>query len=66
MNVLQKFEIFADVAKYDVCCASSGSERKKLISSKGIGFAEHLKSPQHNQMTLNVGVIVLGGCWLIK
>ncbi|MDG1231037.1 MAG: putative DNA modification/repair radical SAM protein [Pseudomonadales bacterium] len=37
MNVLEKLEILADAAKYDASCASSGTETRNSLKTRGIG-----------------------------
>jgi len=37
MELQQKLAVLADAAKYDASCASSGTERKNSLGSKGIG-----------------------------
>ncbi len=39
MDILQKLEILADAAKYDVACTSSGSSRKRQAGSLGNAVA---------------------------
>ncbi len=39
-TTLQKLAILADAAKYDASCASSGTDKKSSLKSKGIGSTE--------------------------
>jgi len=39
-TTLEKLAILADAAKYDASCASSGTDRKSSLKSKGIGSTE--------------------------
>ena len=39
-TTLEKLKILADAAKYDASCASSGTDRKSSLKSKGIGSTE--------------------------
>lgn len=39
-TTLQKLAVLADAAKYDASCASSGSDRKSSLATKGIGSTE--------------------------
>ncbi|WP_152044667.1 putative DNA modification/repair radical SAM protein [Aureimonas psammosilenae] len=40
LTVRQKLAILSDAAKYDASCASSGSEKRNSLKSKGIGSTE--------------------------
>ena len=40
METLEKLAILADAAKYDASCASSGTDKKSSLKSKGIGSTE--------------------------
>ncbi|KAB0682577.1 putative DNA modification/repair radical SAM protein [Aureimonas leprariae] len=40
LTVQQKLAILSDAAKYDASCASSGSEKRNSLKSKGIGSTE--------------------------
>ena len=40
LTTLEKLAILADAAKYDASCASSGTDKKSSLKSKGIGSTE--------------------------
>ena len=40
MDLKQKLEILADAAKYDASCASSGTEKRHSLGTKGLGSTE--------------------------